>query len=539
MKNTSKSNRLIKMPLAIVALFMWANIGICQSTSIPNVLKLRSAKSSGAIIENDKLVGYYVFFFKEKEDRKNSTYEIQIFDDNLNAVKEIAITRPKRSYLLEIVYNEKAFILFFYDSKTGYEFITYDRNGKQLGNHKVDRKEIPRADLALSASSLNSGTENVTIFPLGSKGFVRSSYTKNKKTGYNLIAFDNKMNELWRYGSAEDSKLYESAEISNISDEVITATIYKRKGAMSKKMDAFFHLINPKDGTLIKEVPMGNGSEGKLTVLKTYLAKGSDKIILIGEYFKPGDDFLKDKSQGLFVREIDMSGNEKDMKKFSWDGDIAKFKNENLTEEDKKEAKDGFSIFFHDVIKSDGHYFLIGEQFRKQVSAGGVAMNVLAGATGGSSDAAAFEIRVSNMIVMELDESNELIDFKVVKKKRTSVYLQKGMGLYSSAFLGYYVKSTGGFDYSFTSNDKEKNKHTVVYVDANRKEEKDDKAKEKSDVMLGVIQIENGKIETQRIPINTDAKRFWFEAAKPGFVTIGEYYKKEKKLDFRLEKLTY
>ncbi len=67
-----------------------------QTVTIDNVLNLRSAKSSGEIIKNKKIVGYYVFFFKEKVDKKNSAYEVQTFDDNYNPRKIIRNYTPKK-----------------------------------------------------------------------------------------------------------------------------------------------------------------------------------------------------------------------------------------------------------------------------------------------------------------------------------------------------------------------------------------------------------------------------------------------------------
>lgn len=508
-----------------------------QEASISNVLNLKSAKQTGQIVENDKLVGYFVFYFKEKEDSKNSTYEIEIFDDNYNSVKSFEITRPKKTALLEMVYNGSAFMLFFYDRKTGYEFTSFDKSGKKLGSKTIAPGDISQFDLQRSAQALAANTDNVTIYPLGSTGFVRQTYTKNKKMGYELVAYDNEMNELWSNGSPETSKLVETVEINEVAGKYVTATLYKRKSAMSKKMSLTFIVLDSKSGELVTELQMGGEDEGKESVLKAFYDESLGKLILIGEYYKPGDDILKDKSVGLYIQELDESGTIANKKQFKWKGDIDQFKNDNLSEEDQKEAKDAFSLFFHNVIRSkDGKLFLVGEQFKKQLSAGGTAMNVLAAASGGSSDASNFEIRVGNMVVITFDSGNEIIDFDIVEKKKTSVLLPAGAGLYGSTFLGYYVASMGGFDYAFTSADKESDAFTVIYTDYNRKAEKGDK---KADKMLGVIHVEGGTLEPSRVPINTDAKAWWIQPAKPGFVSVVEYYKKEKKLTMHLEKLAY
>lgn len=526
-----------KTSLLSLCLFLTLSLNLVSQTTIPNVLNFKSKKQSGEIIENNKIVGYFVFYFKEKTDKNNSAYEIELFDDNYNSVKSFEIVRPKKTLLFEMVYNGEVFLFFFYDKKTGYEYVTYDRDGKQIGSTTIAEDDIPTFDLQRSMTSLSTGTENITFFPMGKEGFIRQSFTKNKKLGYEIIAYDNNMKTLWSYASDEASKFVEGADIGEVTTDVITATISRKKNQMTREMDLGFLILDAKTGEKITEVAMGTDDTGKRSILKTFVEKETSKITLVGEFYAPKDDILKDLSKGLFIQGINFKGDELNYTEYTWKGDISTFKQENLDEEDKKEAGKSFVLFFHDAIRSkDGHLFLVGEQFRKQVSAGAIAGKLVAGALGGSSNASNFEIRVGNMVVMEFDQTNKLVDFDVVNKKKTTVYLQEGMGWYGSAFLGYYINSIGGFDYSFTSRDVANDKFSVVYVDANRREES---KSDKSDIMLGVINVEKGKKTTSRLAINSDARSYWIQPAKPGYISIGEYYRKEKKLTFRLEQLAY
>jgi hypothetical protein len=72
----------------------------------------------------------------------------------------------------------------------------------------------------------------------------------------------------------------------------------------------------------------------------------------------------------------------------------------------------------------------------------------------GSSNASDFEMLLGDMIVIEFDAKKNLVDFKKVEKKKTNIILPAGMGIYGSTTLGYYIKSLGAFDYSFTSRNK-------------------------------------------------------------------------------------
>lgn len=163
------------------------------------------------------------------------------------------------------------------------------------------------------------------------------------------------------------------------------------------------------------------------------------------------------------------------------------------------------------------------------MSAAGVAMQVL---SKGGSGASAFEIVVGDMVVLQFGEDYSIQDYQVITKKQRRVMLPSGYGLASSAILAKYLASYGDFDYSFTTSDKKAGKYSSIYIDANRSEEN---SKTKSDVMLGVISIANGTVTTSRVPINSDARSFWVKPAKPGFIAITEYFKKEKKVTLRLE----
>jgi hypothetical protein len=526
--------RNLTLVLALTLASLSFNLS-AQST-VSNVLNLRSAKQSGEIIENNKLVGYYVFFFKEKADKKNSAYEIEVFDDNYNSVKKFEIVRPKNTYMLEMVFNGDAFMLHFFDQKIGYEFVTYDRSGAKKGSVTIPKKEIPMMELQRSLGSVESDIENVTIYPT-ENGFVRQTFSKNKKLAYEVVAYDNDMKELWSCESPASSKLVETIEINDVTEQIVAATVSKKKNIMTREVDLFALLIDTKSGKVLTEKPLGNDEEGKRSVTKAFIDEANSKIIMIGEFYKPGDDFMKDKSLGLYLQELTMSGDEISMDQYKWKGEIDRFKQENIDEEDRKEADKPFWLFFHDAIRAEnGNLVLIGEQFKKKISAAGIGGVALVAAVGGEASLALIDILVGNMVVIEFDKTNKMVGYDLVKKKKTTVALEMGTGLYSPATLGYMVKMYGGFDYAFTSRDAAADKYNVVYIDANRKEEKESK---KSDVMIGLINIDGGKVTSERIPVNTTAKFWWLQPAKPGYIAVGEYFRKEKEIRFRLEQLTY
>jgi hypothetical protein len=527
-----------KTKLTLCTIFMLLGL-VSTAQSVTNVLNLKSTRNSGEIYENQKLVGYYVFYFKEKADKKTSAYEVSIMDDNYTKKKSFEIIRPKNTQLLEMVYNGSCFLLYFYDRKTGVELITYDKAGKILGTEKTSIKDLSAFEIQRITAGISAQSDNVTLYATGNSGFVRQSYTKNKKMGYELVAYDNSLKKLWSVESDPNSKLLEGLEISEVTENYVTATVIRKKSALTKKMDGAMLIVDIQSGKKICETELGNETSGKRSLLKSKYLPEDESFLIVGEYYKPGDDILKDKSQGIYIQKLNEGGKELSLKEFSWKVDIAKYKQENLDEEDLKDANKPFYIFFHNVIiGKNGHIYLVGEQFKKQISAGAVAGKLAVAALGGTSNVSSFEIRVGSMVLIELNEKVELVDFKLINKKKTSVFLPEGAGMWSTAFLGYYINATGGFDYRFTSKNVESDTYSIIYTDYNKKKEGEDK-KEKVDCMLGVISINAGKIELNRVPIKTDASVWWVNNAKPGNVGIGEYYRKEKKIVYRLEPLSF
>lgn len=502
-----------------------------QSYQFDNVKRFRTG-STGEIIQGNEVKGYYVFYPEEKVDRKTLAFKIALLDDNLNKVSEFNLDRPKKYVLIESSFNNNAFVFNFYDPKSkSLEYVTFDRTGKQLGAISTEKlSAMERA--AVSAIIKNPETTTTNIFPVGDSGFIRYGTVDRRKDGFIIARFDNTLKEVWAYESDPTSKMIESAAVLSVDKDYILVQITKLKSLMSSKFDTYLMLLDAKTGKPYYDFQMQDNNEAQLSVLNAFMSEDGEALIL-GEFYAPGDNVLKDKSLGLYARVVEKNGEYGLFKKYHWDREIAKVKESSLDEEEAKKDKGTNQIFFHKFVRSaNGHVFAIAEQFRKQASALGIASNVLSG--GGGSGVANIEIKVTNMVVAEFDQDLNLIDYKLIPKKRTRVNLPEGSGVLSPQKLGYYLKSMGGFDYNFTSVDKDKDSYHAVYTDFNRR---DDESDEKSDAMVGTIDIVDGKVETQRFPVNTEADLLWFSPAKPGYVLIKEYFRKGKKLKLRMEKV--
>lgn len=86
------------------------------------------------------------------------------------------------------------------------------------------------------------------------------------------------------------------------------------------------------------------------------------------------------------------------------------------------------------------------------------------------------------------------------------------------------------FDYDFTQTNKEHTRFSVGYEDYER-------SKDFKGLTFNSISYEDGKTSTDRVELTSKAKWLRVYPAKTGFVMIMEYFKKDKRLEFRLEKL--
>ena len=308
-----------------------------------------------------------------------------------------------------------------------------------------------------------------------------------------MEAYDNNLNQLYTIGSDENSKLVESGDIIYTSKDLVGLNVLRRKNRTAASYDLFFQLIDAKSGKVNFEKPLkDNGAD--LSMLNCFIDETNKTIITSGEYFAPGDDQGKDKSQGMYFLTFDFSGTQKELKKLSWNLDFAKMK----TSEDEKKSKKNMSIYFHKIMRTaDGKWFAIGEQYKKQVSAMGMASTIMGGGRGGQS---AFSIFVYNMVAIQFDNTFNIVSIETIEKRKSEVAMPQGSALTSSAYLAKWVEMIGGFDYAFTTRDIEKDQFSTLYIDLNRK---DDDGK-RSDVMIGSISYKDGKLTHDRFPLNTD-----------------------------------
>ena len=489
-----------------------------QKVSFDDVLSVE-LKNMGSIIKNNEVTGYFMFYNVDKVDRNTNTYLLRILDVNLNEVSSDKINESKHFSLREASYNGQTIMLKFYDRKEKEViFYQYDQNAK------VKLKKtypLSRYEYEMANAQNSEEIKSFSLIDLENKGFLNYSVVKNKDVGYEIRFFPEGSDKSWVYKSDPESKNYDLATFLAANDKVVFSSIASRSGAMSKKITYLLLGVDLITGKKVFEKALLD-SKYLLQVMNGYTDEATGNIVLFGLYYDSDEKVGKDQSNGLFAAMLDNKGNFVDKKFLSWAKDVSKV----LPVNERGKIKDVGYLYFHNIFKTaDGKVWAIGEQYRKAVSGWGVASAILGGGNTGLA-----KILVEDLYIMQFSAEFNLESVKVFDKTQNSIEMPAGSEFVSPQLLSQLVKAYGGFDYSFTQLNTDKSVYSVGYLDWSRSA--------KSMTFGAVTWAENG-FSTDQLTLKTDASSLRVFPGKPGYVMVSEYFRKQKKLETRLEKINY
>ncbi|MEL6632394.1 MAG: DUF6770 family protein [Bacteroidota bacterium] len=521
--------------LGFMSLFL---VSFAQKTQFVNVENL-SVRNTGTVLENNEIKGYYTFYKLEKVDKKSYSYLLQVQDADLNEAFNVKLIRSRYSVLAEVVYNGNAFALLFYDrDERTFELTTLDKRGNEIGKKVFEKLESKDVSLFNSYGFLSDegAGDNQAIFPVGSKGFLRYSirFYKGTKFGYKVEYFSNDLDESksWHVGTDEATGLREFALISSVSEDYATLNVVKREGLYSKDFKYYTLLLDLNQKRIAFEIPMARKKYNHSVAFCEFDAKTNSTIVM-GSYFNPEDKTAKAKSLGLYTWKVNQSGEILKENYFSWEKDMAQF----IPTDAKGRLDGGGYVYIHRAVRNaQGKLYIIGESYKKTVSGGGLALNALAMASGSSSSGVAnFQIVLMDLVIFELDNDFNLKEIDVFEKNDRRVLLPAGYGNFGSTILGMIMKYHQGFDYSYTEMVENGEIFYLTYFTRIKEEGKGPKKS-----MFGTISCDDlGEFSEDKIDLETEASSIWVLQGKPGYVSIWEYFRKEERLEVRLEQINY
>jgi hypothetical protein len=496
-----------------------------------NNIRSTKIRNSGEVIHNNQVTGYFMFYDLERTNARMNNFMLKVLDENLNEINSVTITRTTGFVVLEASFNGSVFAVLGYDrSKNMVELIAFDEKLKQTASFVRLVKGSNMLN-AYGAAANGNETEQNFIVPVTDKGFMLYSVSEDRKAHYQIEFLDNNLKSIWTDRASPEAG-YEIGFEAFQDSQAIGSLIERRKKAGSKDVEYDLLVNSAVDGHRLFKVPVVVDKGYTVAVSDIRHDTLSGDYIVFGEFYSPTARETRDRSLGFMSVVYDAEGKLKDQKPSTWAA------MSNVTPLDEKGKFDGSntSILFHNTIRtSDGQVFVIGEQYKKAASAGGIALTVAAIALGGgSANTSVTQINIYNLVVFQFNPDYTINKVHVFDKNKSVMQLPGGALETSPKAVSHYAKSWGAFDYRFTQMSVDNSTFIVTYVDY-------DRAKQGGNAFVvgSVVYTPEKTFVTDKFNMTKRSSEFNILKAKPGYILISEYFRKEKKIENRLEKVNY
>ena len=253
------------------------------------------------------------------------------------------------------------------------------------------------------------------LFPVENKGFIFNKFEDNKKIGYSLKYYPTDGGKSWEYNSPSDSKEMLSINPIEVNDKVIVALESSKSSLLSRKITLKTKIIDVNTGLLLCEKEYNKNSKPRL--INNAFLDNDNNVVLMGEYFKEGDNIVDDKSLGLFTEVINLSGKTLKENFTSWKEDVAK-----MAKVSGNYIEDKGYIYFHNIARTkNNEYYAIGEFYKRTASAGGIALTTLSILGGGGGGASVTQLTITNSVVFKFNSDFKLTGIQEFEKGKLSL----------------------------------------------------------------------------------------------------------------------
>lgn len=506
----------------------------CPATSLQAQSKLSIDKvysaylrNSGTILAKGQIKGYFFFYISDKIDRHTNEYTLQILDENLNKVQSIKFEDSKKLNLLESAYNGNSISFLFRNDETKtLDMKIYDFDGKLKFTYsrEFDKKT---EDLMRQYETLHTDEGmNKNVFDIGNEGYASVlPMREGKQRTYEVDYYGSDNKKQWTYVPTDDQEKYAMAEYLGCTDSLIILEVLKKNRSLGT--DFTSHLIGINFITKKKQFELDGTNDQYNLVPSSVVSIDSGKLMLLASYYDKDQNIVKDFSKGLAIYEITTGGKVLSKTYNTWAGDFARY----LPTNAKGKIDDVGYLYIHKLIRTpDNRIFVVGEGYKRQANAAGIAITALVLMGGGSSNVGVTKIVITDMVMMEFNSKYKVVNATIYDKAKNTAIASTASDYNSQHMIAEYLKMTGAFDYAFTTGDADNSNFAVCYSDYERSAAYHGQT-------FNAIRFNGKKLTTDKIELKSKASMMRVFPAKGGSVMIMEYFKKDKRLDFRLEKL--
>lgn len=486
-------------------------------TGLENVNTI-SLRNVGAIKKQNDIRGYYFFYESDKIDKKTREYTLQVLDENLNAAKPTKLVLDKNVALIESATNETSACFMFLNQETeSLDYSIYNANGKSTYTYSfpLDKKSKAYFMQYIAAGDAGGGgrlsvadtTCYVSVVPI----------RDGKNYSYAINGLLSNKRKKWTYTPNDEEKRSMCTYVGG-TDSVAFFSVIKFEKLLSNKGTTSIIGLDIFTGAKKFELPMDEASYKFWPTAANKVSR--NQLVLMGTYYAKDDNAGKDASLGYGFWLVDNKGKLQQEYYSSWEKDVAK----HLKVDVKGKLEEVGNLHTHKMVATaDGGYMVIAEGFKKVADGGKIAMAVLTNSYSGVTSA-----KTTDIVLMKFDGQFNIQWAGVYDKFSNKVSLPADF--LATPMLGYLLAATGGFDYEFTQVNDDKSSIVVGYTDYER-------SKDFKGLVFHSIRYDGGQFNTDKMNLKSDATWMRIMPAKTGFVMVYEYFKKQKKLDYRLEKM--
>jgi hypothetical protein len=490
-----------------------------QSKLFENVLSVE-VRNVAEITNNKQIVGYAIFYKVDKM-KKSALYRLSILDENLKEIGSNEFEGSKELFLVKAVYESNQILLNFYDEdkKDGYSrFVKiFDLKGKETGNIPYDPEKVKKGMFGKAAAaqmeSLYEGITNVE-----GKGFVCVYQSKAKTGGVDMQMIGNNGKLKWENSFTADKGDRMDMYMIAATPNTIMFFQLERGGVMAADGEVFLLGISTETG---KEVFKKSMTNKELTFEPMLIKNSSDgKLKIVSTMYNASDKFYKAKPIGFSIGELnDLTGEIKILKNFNYQNDLGNV----LDMKNESKSEEGYIQAHNICLMPDGGMVLVGEFFRKTVSALGVASRILS-SSGGS---AAAQATIDDMFLLRIDNTFKAKSLEKIEKDKEREQLPgEGMSIGLMARWLVYMHS---FGYMYTDEGMDGQKKTVLA--------RGSFGDEKYGTVAITIDPKKGYTQKRFDLVKEKKVSYYISRGKPGYVMISKYNSKEKTLSVNLEKV--
>ncbi len=477
-----------------------------QRISIENILSF-NVHQAGSITNNEKIEGHYLLYSLGKGNKKDKKYVLRILDTELNKVVDKNIIMNPFVKLVDVKSNGRSLAFRFLDLKERSSTIKiYDYVGNLLTSKKIDFKKSGGVQLFAHGED---AYKDLVFEALPDFGYLHVSPQKNKKLNYsmNFISDDSEVKSYLKTGDSEISQRVSNIFVSkNLIINQITAW---EKGLPRRVNDLYIQCINSQSGQEEFSTKL-ESLEYNIDLLNGETSADHKNIILYGLILEDGKSKTS-RPKGMIKIIFNRKGEIINSYTFDW-------KDKSIKLDQGEEAG---NLFVHDFISSDnGNTFLITEQINKQFDPYML-----------SSPDPITTFTVDDIVIIELDKEFNLVSTQVIEKQKND-YSFKGLVLGKGIkMISQVAKGKGYFDYAYNQVTDEG--FMIAYVNYERKKGK------KNGFVFGGATYTDGEYSFDKIDISNKGISTRVLQAKPGYVILMDYIRKEKTLEMRLEKINF